>query len=544
MNDFVGKQIDRYRITQRLGVGGMAVVYKAYDTRLERDVALKLIRSGSIPPDEYDRLMKRFEREAKAQAVFNHRHIIPIYDYGEVQGSPYLVMAYIPGGTLKTRIGQPIPFQQAIHWVVPIADALNYAHKRGVIHRDVKPSNILFNEEEQPLLSDFGIAKIIKSADGSLTGTGLGVGTPEYMAPEQWHGQVSEASDQYALGVVLYEMLTGLKPYTADTPVAVALLQMSEPLRSPRSLVPNIPEPVEKLLYKALDREPQNRFSDVASFQKALEYQFLLDPADEIDQVESININKESTPVLPTPEPVSDTETINVMEPTLSDSLHPSDPSQSSTSSNKPKPKGTRFVSWVLWVVGLLLLVIILVAGIIIVRRLTSTPVVPTEAISSLNNPQITQMLTRQEDSNNSATLTMVKAAVTISPTVTLTITPTITNTEIVLRAHVIVDHALLRTGPDFSHPIISERLQRDIDLIIRSKNPSETWFLVKIDDGLDGWLYKDWIELDVQSVLIPIESIIPTSPPADSSVPLATATPVAPATSTPKPTELPPQYP
>ncbi|MBW6475047.1 MAG: serine/threonine protein kinase [Anaerolineaceae bacterium] len=271
MQDFVGQQIDRYHITERQGMGGMAVVYKAYDTRLDRDVAIKLIRAEAIPGDQYERLLRRFEREAKAQARFNHRHIVPVYDYGEVEGSPYLVMAYIPGGTLKAYTGQPVPYQQAIRWLIPVADALGYAHNRGIIHRDVKPSNILFGEEQRILLSDFGIAKVMFSPDQSLTGTGLGVGTPEYMAPEQWLGRANEATDQYALGVVLYELVTGKKPYTADTPAAIAIQQATEPLRRPRELVHSIPERVEKVIFKVLSKDPHHRYADMGELQKALE---------------------------------------------------------------------------------------------------------------------------------------------------------------------------------------------------------------------------------------------------------------------------------
>ena len=145
MQNYIGQQIDRYRITERLGMGGMAVVYKAYDTRLERDVALKLIRTESIPQDQHERLFKRFEREAKAQARFSHRNIVPVHDYGEVDGSPYLVMAFISGGTLKERLQGPVDWRQAVRWLIPVAEALSYAHQHGIVHRDVKPGNILFD---------------------------------------------------------------------------------------------------------------------------------------------------------------------------------------------------------------------------------------------------------------------------------------------------------------------------------------------------------------------------------------------------------------
>ena len=264
MQNYVGLNIDRYRITERLGMGGMAVVYKAFDTRLERDVAVKLIRTISIPPDQYDRLLKRFEREAKAQAGFSHPNIVPVYDYGEVDGSPFLVMACVPGGTLKAKTGKPVNYRQALDWLLPISDALCYAHRHGMVHRDIKPSNILFDEDGRTLLTDFGIAGFLQNKETSLTIPGMGIGTPEYMAPEQWEGKSTQASDQYALGVVFYELITGKKPYIADTPFAIALKQKNEPLPSPSSLVKGIPVSVEKVLLKMLAIDPKDRYENIS----------------------------------------------------------------------------------------------------------------------------------------------------------------------------------------------------------------------------------------------------------------------------------------
>ena len=269
--DYSGQQFEHYQLIAKLGQGGMATVYKAYDTRLERDVAIKVVRKESIPPEHLERILKRFEREAKALAKFIHPNIVPVHDYGEYQGAPFLVMAYLPGGTLKERIGKPVPVQTALRYVIPIASALSYAHQRGVIHRDVKPSNILITDDGTVMLSDFGIAQVLEEATTQLTATGMGVGTPEYMAPEQWQGQATAASDQYALGVVLYELLTGQKPYSAETPLAVALKVMSEPLPRPSELVPEIQETVEKVLYKALARDPQDRYESMEAFKSALE---------------------------------------------------------------------------------------------------------------------------------------------------------------------------------------------------------------------------------------------------------------------------------
>jgi formylglycine-generating enzyme required for sulfatase activity/tRNA A-37 threonylcarbamoyl transferase component Bud32 len=266
-----GKSIDRYRILEQLGQGGMAVVYKAYDTRLERDVALKVIRTEYIPPIQLKKLLHRFEREAKAQAQFIHANIVRVHDFGEYRGSPYLVMEYLPGGTLKAKTGNKLLYNEAARILTPIADALAYAHRRNVLHRDVKPSNIMITEEGKPMLGDFGIAKILEVEGTALTGTGMGIGTPEYMAPEQWRGEPVPQTDIYALGVVFYELVTGRKPYTADTPTAIALMQAMEPLPRPSELVPDLPEKVEKVLFKALALKPEDRYESMAAFREVLE---------------------------------------------------------------------------------------------------------------------------------------------------------------------------------------------------------------------------------------------------------------------------------
>jgi serine/threonine protein kinase/ABC-type glycerol-3-phosphate transport system substrate-binding protein len=337
----VGKSIGRYRILERLGQGGMAVVYKAYDTRLERDVALKVIRTENILPSQSEKFLKRFEREAKAQAKFEHPNIVPVHDYGEYEGAPYLVMAYRPGGTLKQKVGSPISYQEAAQLLFPIANALAYAHDWNVLHRDVKPSNILIAGDGTPTLTDFGIAKLLESDEATLTGTGLGVGTPEYMAPEQWRGKSVPQTDIYALGVVLYELITGRKPYTADTPAAVAIIQATEPLPLPSELVPDLPEKVEKVLFKAMTIEPEDRYESMAEFGKVLE---------ELSQEARVEVMREPTepeltPVMPQV-PVCEQETSD-------DFVIP--PASGLGKKNPP---------WLWIVLGLLLAVIVIGGGI------------------------------------------------------------------------------------------------------------------------------------------------------------------------------------
>jgi len=274
MSNLIGQSLGRYHILEQLGEGGMAIVYKAYDTRLERDVAVKVIRTEKLTIETMGKTLKRFEREAKALAKLTHPNIVPITDYGEHDEKPYLVMPYLPGGTLKQKLGKPIPWEDSVRLLIPIARALHYAHQQGIIHRDVKPSNILITQSGEPMLTDFGIAKILLDTEetADLTGTGMGVGTPEYMSPEQFQGKgVDARTDVYSLGVVLYEMVTGRKPYQADTPAAVLIKQVTEALPRPKSLVPELPDALEKVLLKALAKNKEDRFQDVAAFGNALE---------------------------------------------------------------------------------------------------------------------------------------------------------------------------------------------------------------------------------------------------------------------------------
>jgi serine/threonine protein kinase len=273
MQSLEGKSLGHYQNLSQVDVGGMATIYKAIDTHLERPVAIKIIRKENFSPSMLDQVLKRFEREAKSLAQLSHPNIVKVIDYGEYESSPYLVLEYLSGGTLKHRLqdGKFTP-HQAVGWLIPMAAALAYAHHRGVIHRDVKPSNILFTETNEPMLSDFGIAKILDtSTSDALTGSGAGIGTPEYMAPEQGLGlPVDARTDIYSLAIVLYEILTGRRPFRADTALAVVLKHVNEPLPIPSQYNPDIPGLAEQILVKALAKSPDDRYADMASFSKAL----------------------------------------------------------------------------------------------------------------------------------------------------------------------------------------------------------------------------------------------------------------------------------
>jgi formylglycine-generating enzyme required for sulfatase activity/tRNA A-37 threonylcarbamoyl transferase component Bud32 len=270
--DLTGKDVGRYHVIERLGQGGMAEVYKAYDTRLEREVALKVIRKDVIGTAYHEAMMKRFEREAKALARLSHPNIVQVYDFGTYKGAPYLVMEYLPGGVLTLKVHGTLTFSEAAKLLRPVACALECAHQEGILHRDVKPANILLTRLGEPKLSDFGIAKMLEMENSTqLTGTNMGIGTPEYMSPEQWLGKPVPQTDVYALGVVFYELVTGRRPYTADTPMAVMQKQLTDPLPRPKQYNPDLPEMVEQVLFKALAKNPQDRYASMAEFAAVLE---------------------------------------------------------------------------------------------------------------------------------------------------------------------------------------------------------------------------------------------------------------------------------
>jgi ligand-binding sensor domain-containing protein/tRNA A-37 threonylcarbamoyl transferase component Bud32 len=273
MSELAGQHLGQYQIIEQIGMGGMATVYKAYQASMDRFVAVKVLpKQLADDPTFY----ARFEQEARTIARLENKNILPVYDYGEHNGYTYLVMRYVGEGTLQHLINQgPLSLDDAGRYLSQVAEALHYAHEHGVVHRDVKSSNVLMGEKGQCYLTDFGIAKLT-AGSSQLTGTGVVVGTPAYMSPEQCSGLPADSrSDIYSLGVVLYEMLTGRVPFQAETPLAVVLMHVQQPLPSPRSLMPVIPETVEQVIFKVLAKDPDQRYQTAKAFadayQEALE---------------------------------------------------------------------------------------------------------------------------------------------------------------------------------------------------------------------------------------------------------------------------------
>jgi len=268
MANLIGESLGGYRILEPLGTGGMAEVYKAYQPSMDRYVAIKVIKPEKVQDETF---LERFRREARAVSRLEHLHILPVYDYGQDRGRHYLVMRYMDWGTLKDRMAQgPMPLPDVVRISSQVGNALAYAHRRDIYHRDIKPSNILMDEEGNAFLTDFGVAKMME-VSVQLTGTGVGVGTPAYMSPEQGQGRTMDGrSDVYSLGVMLYEMVVGQKPYRATTPLAVVYMHIHEPLPLPRHARPDVPEAVERVILKAMAKDPDDRFQTADEMVDAL----------------------------------------------------------------------------------------------------------------------------------------------------------------------------------------------------------------------------------------------------------------------------------
>ncbi len=282
MADLVGKTLGRYRIVARLGRGGMAEVYKAYQPGLDRYVGIKVLHSHLVDDADF---IGRFEREALAIGKLRHPAIVQALDFDREEDLYFMAMEYIDGPTLKEEMkarraaNQPFTYEEISRIFTALCSAIDYAHARGMVHRDIKPANVMINQEGQIVLTDFGIARIVGATQ--FTQTGALAGTPAYMSPEQGQGERGdERSDIYSLGVMLYEMVTGTVPYDADTPFAVIMQHISEPLPMPRKINPDIPEPVEKVILKAMSKNPADRYQTAGAMAKDLRSAVGLAPDD------------------------------------------------------------------------------------------------------------------------------------------------------------------------------------------------------------------------------------------------------------------------
>ncbi|GEM_PF-4977141 len=263
-----GTTLGQYALRERIGSGGMATVYRAVQPALNRDVAVKVLPLRLSSDATF---VERFKQEAVAIARLRHPNILAVFDFGEQDGVMYMVTEFVGGGTLADKLGRPWPPSQVLALATPLAAALDYAHVHGIVHRDLKPANVLLTPSGEPILSDFGLARLLQSAQ-RLTASGAALGTPEYMAPEQAMGEaVGPAADIYAFGVILYEMLTGAVPFPGETPVAIILAHLHQPPPPLRRANPSLSEATEAVVMQCLAKEPTDRFPSATAAIQALE---------------------------------------------------------------------------------------------------------------------------------------------------------------------------------------------------------------------------------------------------------------------------------
>ena len=266
MSGLIGHSLGHYHLIEEVGRGGMATVCRAVDTRSNTEVAIKIL-SPTISGD--NRFVRRFKREGSLLAGLKHPNIVPILGYGDSKGMAYMVMPFIKGDSLQDRLERgKISKKERERWIVQIADALKFAHNHGIIHRDVKPSNVMIDKSGNALLTDFGLAREVEGSN-TLTGSML-LGTPAYMAPEQGRGDPVDArSDQYSFGVILYQLLTGKLPFEADSPMGTVLKHIQEPVPRPTRYVSDMSPALERVILKCLAKDPEYRYPSVGAFYEA-----------------------------------------------------------------------------------------------------------------------------------------------------------------------------------------------------------------------------------------------------------------------------------
>jgi eukaryotic-like serine/threonine-protein kinase len=399
--EFIGK---RYRIIRKIGEGGMGSVYQAVDERLAREVAVKRLDILSTNPTMVDQIVARFEREAKAMAQFRHPNIVNVFDYGQDEDGLYLVIEFMPGGTLRERMGKSMPVKEAAGLLLPIANALSYVHEHGMVHRDIKPANILFDVHNNPMLTDFGVVKLVEQSGATLTTAGTGVGTPAYMAPEQMSKDFDHRADQYALGIIFYELVTGKKPYEGNTPLQTLYMHATQALPDPRLYVPGLPQEACDLLKTALAKNRNDRFANMARFAQGLQRILTAEAED------STMLASDNATIMP-PKATTPSRGGSPSGQTPAYTAAPvvqSTPVVAPLPTTAPPPERDKKKFNPLFVVlgcGGLLFVVLLIVGLIFVPRLLNRGGEPKETLSALAIRQ-TDMALQQTDTPEPPTST------------------------------------------------------------------------------------------------------------------------------------------
>ncbi|MEZ4644154.1 MAG: protein kinase [Chloroflexota bacterium] len=499
----IPEYIGQYQIIEEIGRGGMATVYRAHDPRFQRDVAIKVLPSQFTHDPMF---LSRFEREARTIAMLEHPAIVPVYDFGKEGEQPFLVMRYMPGGSLADRIkaAGAVPLSEALLIVARLASALDYAHGQGIIHRDLKPGNILFDTQGNPYLADFGIVKLTE-ATSSFTGSAV-LGTPTYMSPEQAQGGrvIDGRSDVYSLGVVLFEMLSGKAPYEADTPVQVLMKHILEPVPHILMVNPELTPAIDEVIARSLAKDADARYATATLMAHAL-----------------ATVIRSDTPIIDLPELVKTSPVVTTTETVQT----------TGSETNAPTADAPRKRIWAWGVIGALVLIALIGVG----RNLFSaspTPIAPTTTttvtvVAAVSSSTATTTLTPSPQPT--ATLTH-----TPQPTTTQTATPpsspTTTETPLPM-LRITAQSTNLRSGPGAIYPSIGILLQGEIVTIL-ARNQDSSWYNIMLADGQTvGWVAASVSDSVAGDSLLNISIALtiparPTNTPTNTPIP-ATATPV-----------------
>lgn len=539
------RKIGKYEVIERLGRGGMAEVYRAYQASLDRYVAIKVLHAFLADDPEFK---SRFEREAQNIAKLKHPNIVQVYDFDfdPDAESYYMVMELIDGSTLKDRLssimarGELLPIPEVIRIMRESASALAYAHSRNMIHRDVKPANLMLDHDNRVVLTDFGIAKIVTGAQ--FTASGGMVGTPAFMAPEQGLGEAGdERSDLYSLGIIMFQMLTGQLPYDAETPLAIILKHLNTPTPIARDVNPNVPEELDRIVRKIISKEAGDRYQSANALIEDLDR--FAHSTYEFDQQPKSFFAPPDLNSTPVPVPVSDTQRSTAVGTTttlLPDQIKP----------NETTPSRTL---WPVWVIGALVTVLIvgIATRIIPIPGLfqgatptinpTNAVVVPTTDTTTESTSQVVSTSIIPSVTNSPApTLT---ATLENSPTPSLTPTPSATPaTPIALLPSTGAGIIALQAPDETSAKMMDIKAGEQVSIV--GVSPDKLWFQVQKSNGLLGWVKVSALDVygDVEKLpTVAAPTLTPTKQATSTFTPTLTPTltftPTATSTATTNPT-------
>jgi serine/threonine-protein kinase len=524
------KNIGRYEVLRELDAGGMAIVYLALDPRVKRQVAIKVLMPTLARDQEF---RQRFVREAETIARLEHPAIVPLYDVGD-EDDLYLVMRFMTGGSLRKRLAErPFSITETAVFMQRIGSALTMAHNRHIVHRDIKPGNVLFDDQEQPYLSDFGIAKVL---DATMTVTTQQMGSPVYMSPEQINTpkDIDHRSDIYALGVLLFELLSGERPYVGDTPYQLIAARLMQPIPHIYELNADLPAAWDVVVQRALAWDRNERYQSVADF---------------VADVTAVASGRDPI-VTPLPPRDPAVTALTYKLPPIPSAAHPATETYTPTPvkpgaggvEKPPKPGWDQRWNRRYTAVAALLLLVLISLGIWGFDRLTgdeepaSTPPTAVPVVVVEATPTSSPTSTATQTTTPSATMTA-----TSSPTRTPTRTPSATPTAVPtveLLMGTVSRAANVRSGPGATYELVTAVRVGDT-LTVLAQNGTGDWYYVELADGRTGWINADFVEIPANAN-IPIATVYPITAPVLPTRP-ATATHTPPpvssnATATPRP--------